>query len=144
MRLVLGFQQSRPCTRTAKTFAQVGAVMSVAARKWAWQVCAKPSAKLVLLCLAEHADDDGLCWPSLRRISELTRLSHATVTRCLACLEEDGHINRQRGKGGQGHSTKYQLAIGECQKRSHDDPVKQAQSETVAVRNSFITSVEQS
>ena len=118
--------------------------MSLTSTTWAWSQGVAPSAKLVLLCLAEHADDGGHCWPSLRRIADLTGLSHATVTRCLTDLEASGLVVRNRGKGGQGRKTRYRLTVRDGAKPSHGETVEQSQDETVSGRNSFTMSEEQS
>ncbi len=44
-----------------------GQKMSVAATQWAWRQALKPAAKLVLLALADRANDAGECWPSVHR-----------------------------------------------------------------------------
>jgi|GEM_PF-2128284 len=54
-----------------------------------------PSEKLVLLSLANYADEDLSCWPSQRRIASDTSLSDRTVRSVLCALEEKGLITRQ-------------------------------------------------
>jgi DNA-binding transcriptional regulator YhcF (GntR family) len=142
--LMLGIQQSRSGARPAAALAQVGTVMSIAVCKWAWKVCTYPSAKLVLLCLAEHSDNHGNCWPSLHRIKSMTGLGYTTVNRCLSHLEDNGLVDRKRGKGGKGHSTHYRLAVGNGAKQLRDEIVQQSQEETVSERNSPAVSVKQS
>lgn len=68
---------------------------------WAWQAeCRTSSAKLVLLCLVDHASaKDGTCWPSLTRIAEMTGCSRNTVVRAIDHLEEDGLITVDRAVG---------------------------------------------
>ena len=65
--------------------------------------------RCILLALAEHADEEGRCWPSLTRLAALTEADRRTVTRGLAELEARGLLarDRRRGKG-----TRYTLAIG--------------------------------
>ena len=63
--------------------------MSVVAINWAFkQQVGKPSAKLVLVKLADHANDDGKCWPSFRRICLDTELSRDSVIRQIKFLEQ--------------------------------------------------------
>ena len=84
--------------------------MSLAARDWAWSCRGLTLAlRCILLALAEHADEQGRCWPSLRRLAALTEADRRTVTRGLAELEARGLLARERrpGKG-----TTYTLAIG--------------------------------
>jgi hypothetical protein len=45
--------------------------MSRAARDWVWALSVTPVQKLVIMALAERADDEGHCFPSLaQRIVE--------------------------------------------------------------------------
>lgn len=50
----------------------------------------------VLLALAEAADSEGVCWPSIDRIAGDTRLGRSTVMRALRGLEDDGYVLRRR------------------------------------------------
>ena len=51
-------------------------------------------AKLVLLCLADYADDQGKCWPSFQRLSDRCDMSRRHVIRVVADLEEWGLVSR--------------------------------------------------
>ena len=84
--------------------------MSREARDWAWRCRGlTPALRCIVLALAEHADEEGRCWPSLTRLAELTEVDRRTVTRGLAELEDRGLTVRERH--GQ-QSTTYTLAIG--------------------------------
>jgi len=84
--------------------------MSRAARDWAWSCRGLTLApRCILLALAEHADEDGRCSPSLTRLAELTEADRRTVTRGLAELEARGLVERERRRG---QGTTYTLAIG--------------------------------
>ncbi len=83
--------------------------MSISASTWAWRQQVLPTAKLVLLCLADHADDKGRCWPSLARICDKTGLSKSTVSESLMNLEKQGALSRKRSRGGAIHPTTYLL-----------------------------------
>jgi len=84
--------------------------MSRAARDWAWSCRGLTLAlRCILLALAEHADGDGRCSPSLTRLAELTGADRRTVTRGLAELEARGLVERERRRG---QGTAYTLAIG--------------------------------
>jgi biotin operon repressor len=52
-----------------------------------------PTEKLVLLKLADNANDDGLCWPSREHIVRHTGCSEATVKRTLRSLKRKGFID---------------------------------------------------
>lgn len=83
---------------------------------WAATLC--DSDKLVLLALADWADDDGLCWPSIKKLAVKCSKSERTVQRAISALAEGGHLTRQEvvGKG-----CKYNL-----HPRHGDTPVKLA------------------
>jgi len=79
--------------------------------RWAWsQAVDKPSAKLVLVKLADFANDDGICWPSLRTIAAQTELSRDTVIRSVRFLQSKGLIRvTRRSRDGLSTSNKYLL-----------------------------------
>ena len=56
--------------------------------------------KLVALILADHADSDGVCWPSYRRIAERSCLSERTVRRHIHELIGQGVVRKLRTGGG--------------------------------------------
>lgn len=61
--------------------------MSVHVTAWVWlQQVGDPEAKLVLLKLADQANDDGECWPSQRTIAAAVEASVSTVKRRLSYL----------------------------------------------------------
>lgn len=49
----------------------------------------------VLLALANHADRDGLCWPSINTIAAHGGVSRRTAQSCLDTLEADGYLIRE-------------------------------------------------
>lgn len=57
--------------------------------------------KLVLLALADWANDEGLCWPSINRLAVKTSMAGRSVQRLIRQLEEMGFIHREEeiGKG---------------------------------------------
>lgn len=61
---------------------------------------------LVLLCLADHADDDGRCWPSVPRLATRARCSERWCRDVLASLEESGWLERELRPG---KSTMYRI-----------------------------------
>lgn len=82
--------------------------MSNAALSWAWRVPVSSTCKLVLVCLADRADDSGACFPSLRDIIERTGLSERAVRMALAALERSGVLRRDLRVN---RSTVYRLQI---------------------------------
>ena len=51
-----------------------------------------PTAKAVLMAMADFADDDGLCWPSLQALCEWTCYSERAVRNSIRELERLGHV----------------------------------------------------
>lgn len=75
---------------------------------------ADPHAKLVLLALARHADRQGRCYPSAKRLAELTGITDRTIYKKLNVLEGLGLIERKkRMKGGKKTSNGYTLILSQ-------------------------------
>ena len=57
--------------------------------------------KLVLLSLADWANDEGLCWPSINRLAIKTSMAGRSVQRIIRDLESMGFVKRDEvlGKG---------------------------------------------
>ena len=69
--------------------------MSNRATLWAWEVSdLSPTQKLVLVKLADNANDDGYCWPSLPYLERHTGLSNSAVRTAIRSLEERGLLAR--------------------------------------------------
>ena len=54
---------------------------------------------VIMLCLADHADDNDECWLSIARIAELARITPANVTRHIKELEAAGYLIVTRTSG---------------------------------------------
>ena len=69
--------------------------MSAGPTFWAWeQVHLKATDKLVLLALADSANDDALCWPSRMTTAQKCGLSQRAVSGAVARLEAEGLVSR--------------------------------------------------
>lgn len=67
--------------------------MSVAATNFVWYASpVEGSDRLVLLALADFADEDGNCFGSWGKLCQKTRLCRATVATSLRRLQEGGHL----------------------------------------------------
>jgi len=67
--------------------------MSAVATAWAWRVPGVSSTeRLVVLALADGADDQNLTAVSREQVMALTGLSETTVRRAIAVLQEQGAI----------------------------------------------------
>jgi len=67
------------------------------------------TAKFVLLALANHADDNGKCWPSQQKLSEATGFNERTIRRALAELEQGGYIEVSKEEHEDGHSRRVYI-----------------------------------
>jgi len=91
--------------------------MSVLVMGLAWQAAAKAgitsAQRLVLLALADHASDDGECWPGIRGVAAKTGLSRRGVQLALGALKRSGFVaveSRHRSDGGQ-TSNRFRLTL---------------------------------
>ena len=67
--------------------------MSVAATNWVWtQSMAEGADRLVLLALADFADEAGNCFGSWGKLGEKTRLSRCTIARSVKRLQKSGEL----------------------------------------------------
>ncbi|MDP0496390.1 MAG: helix-turn-helix domain-containing protein [Verrucomicrobiota bacterium JB024] len=58
-----------------------------------------PTQKAVLISLADQANDQGVCWPSVGSIAERTCLSERAVRKAVRDLEAMGHVS-SNGRSG--------------------------------------------
>lgn len=85
--------------------------MSVKATNWAWELGRKEVVKggelLTLLRVADHADNDGVCWPGEKSVASYTSQDERTVRRHLKTLEKLGLLHRERQVAGQGRGRSH-------------------------------------
>jgi hypothetical protein len=87
---------------------------------------------LVLLALADHARDDGLCWPSIRTIAAKARIEERSAQRILRRLIEKGLVELVSKGGcieGQNVPNRYKVKGGDF--RSPHGPTESHPGETV-------------
>lgn len=58
-----------------------------------------PTAKSVLICMADYADDNGQCWPSIDTITAFTCFGRTAVIGAIRWLESAGAISANRSNG---------------------------------------------
>ncbi len=78
---------------------------------WAWRQVLTPTLKLVLMALADAADDHGVCWPSVSTLAKKCTVSTRTVQRSLRALIDRRLLiaePRQR-RDGSSTSNRYRL-----------------------------------
>lgn len=64
-----------------------------------WPLQMPPTAKSVLISLADNANDDGHCWPSIPTIADRTCFSERAVHRAIGWLESTGILVADRSNG---------------------------------------------
>lgn len=75
--------------------------MSVRVQSYVWDLNLPTTDKMVLLILADHADDDGAnAWPSVARIARKASISERQVQRILRSLVDAGLVLVERQGGG--------------------------------------------
>ena len=87
--------------------------MSIKVMNNVWQHSPQKGSKLLLLlALADHCNDDGVCWPSHSHLAEKIRMSSRQTKRLMSQLEEEHEIESKRRftNGGRQTSNYYLLA----------------------------------
>ena len=86
--------------------------MSVRTITRVWEYSHQSSTDLLLLlAIADHADDDGVCWPGISRLAKKTRISERQTIRNVEKLARRGEIFLSR-QCGRGHSNLYFITAG--------------------------------
>jgi uncharacterized phage protein (TIGR02220 family) len=69
---------------------------------------------VTVLALADWADDDGWCWPSLTKLAQKARVTVSHVCKILSAIEQGtGEVHRERSTGGKNHRTRYRVTVTE-------------------------------
>lgn len=81
--------------------------MSTSIMAACWPLQMPPTPKAVLISLADNANDQGECWPSIPKICERTCFSERTVHGAIQWLESAGLVTADRSNG---RHTRYLLS----------------------------------
>ncbi len=76
--------------------------MTIRAMNWAWGVELPPAMKLVLLKLADRANDDGECWPGMESVAVACGVCERTMMRYIDKMEQLGILSRDKRKSEAG------------------------------------------
>ncbi len=87
--------------------------MSVAATNWAWGQKLKPTPKLILMALADAANECGICWPSVSTVADKCCVSMRTVRRVMRKLIERRLLlaEQRYRRDGSCSSNRYRLQL---------------------------------
>lgn len=99
------------------------AIMSYRALSWAAKQHLPAYEKLVLLMLANRADDHDKCWPSVAKIMDDCGVSRAQAQKCRKKLEERGLVRRDAQTRTYGQtSNMYYLNLSMTIEKQLDPP----------------------
>lgn len=90
--------------------------------------------KLVLLALADNANDAGECYPSLMNIAQRCEMHRTTVVHAIQSLEAAGHLSRQIRSG---RNTFYMVHPSLSATSSAEQPVAQNNQSLSATNQSL-------
>lgn len=95
--------------------------MSRAATDWAWSLELKASQKLLMLSLADRADESHCCYPSIQRLVKDTGMDRKTIGKWVGQMIDDGLITdtgERKGKTKQVRVLRLNIEVKEAQKRN--------------------------
>ncbi|HER1245381.1 TPA: helix-turn-helix domain-containing protein [Salmonella enterica subsp. salamae serovar 48:z:e,n,x,z15] len=95
--------------------------MSRAATDWAWSLELKASQKLLMLSLADRADESHCCYPSIQRLVKDTGMDKKTISKWVGQMIDDGLITdtgERKGKTKQVRVLRLNIDGKENQKRN--------------------------
>lgn len=89
--------------------------MTIKAMTWAFEQPLAGNEKVVLLALADAANDDGVCWPSIPNIAAKAHVSDRTVQRVIRQLIDGGYVSTvsRSHENGRYAANKYVLQMGD-------------------------------
>src|SRR3954447_11253681 len=98
--------------------------MSFSATSWAWRTRPRNAiARVVLLYLADCADRNGECFPSVETICRATLACDQAVRKAIAGLIEDHLIERDYSPSRHGHlSPRYRLPVAVATEQPFAEP----------------------
>ncbi|EBB4095243.1 hypothetical protein CGF73_07105 [Salmonella enterica] len=97
--------------------------MSRAATDWAWNLELSAAPKLLMLSLADRADEMHCCYPSIQRLVKDTGMDRKTIGKWINQMMEDGLISDTGERKGRTKQIRVlQLNIGIEQTQKRDSP----------------------
>ena len=103
--------------------------MSAKATFWAWEISLPSPTKLILLSLANYANDQDQAWPSYETLANSCGMDRRTIMRHCKKLEQYGYISivKRRINKDQNASNIYQLNIERVVTESHQGSDRESQ-----------------
>ncbi len=90
------------------------------------------TALLMLLAIADHANNDGVCWPSISKLAEKARVKPRQASNLIALLRDSGELSVSTGKG-RNNTSIYVVTIGE--KGATERVIQRAQNMQSSAQN---------
>ncbi len=102
---------------------------------WAWTVCLSPAPKLVLMALADIADDTGFCFPSISTLAAKVSMDERSVQRILRKLTTDSYLTvEQRFRDNRAQTSNgYRLALNGPPAICHLPPITETAPEVTSL-----------
>jgi hypothetical protein len=98
--------------------------MSIKVMSWVWQHGPEAQGeRFVLIALADFANDEGECWPSIDGIARKVCMTARGVQKVLRQLEADGWVSTLVG-GGRNHCNSYRINLQNPEPRSSFEGVE--------------------
>ncbi len=115
--------------------------MSLQAMAWAREAMPtlpgviKAGPRLLLMLMADYANEQGVCWPSIRRLADEMACSMRTVQRSIEALVEQGlmEVVPRQTKTGRQTSNFYRLSMGVTQQQQAADEPSPEELEALMV-----------
>ncbi|WP_420847209.1 helix-turn-helix domain-containing protein [Metapseudomonas resinovorans] len=119
--------------------------MSIKAMNWAWEQSLPCSPKLILMALADAADDSGDCWPKVKTIARKCGVSERTVQRVMKDLIADGllELTPRFNHEGRQVSNNYRLLLDVRYPEKLSPSVQNGQGRVAPVSSSGVTQLRQ-
>jgi len=99
---------------------------------WAWEQPLPPVPKLILMALADNADDHGYCWPKMKTIAAKCSTSERTIQRTIKILLTAGMLKKDARFDANGRqvSNGYTLVLSYPDKLSPPADVRDGVGDT--------------
>lgn len=100
---------------------------------WAWEQPLPPVPKLILMALADNADDHGYCWPKMKTIAAKCSTSERTIQRTIKTLLTAGMLKKDARFDANGRqvSNGYTLVLSYPDKLSPSADARAGEGDTL-------------
>jgi hypothetical protein len=104
-----------------------GAIVSIKAMQWVFEHSrATGSARVLMLAIADRANDDGVCWPDKANLAKKVNVTERTIIKLVQQCEELGELSVSlfyRGKERRTANRYIMMALAPAEVRATATPV---------------------